>query len=103
MRSHAASSERQYPVFGGADASWQQDVIQKRLRARDMPPVLVWDRTLTVLAVFIVVVGPYLAVNIENAKRHPWDQRPFPPLGTTLFTPVVHELRALVADALRQS
>lgn len=67
-----------------------------------MPPVPVWDRTLTALAVFVVVVGPYIAVDIENAKRHPWDQRPFPHLGTTLFTPVVHELRALVASALCQ-
>ena len=67
------------------------------MRACDMQPVLVWDRTLTAIAFFIVVVGPYIAVNIENAKRHPWDQRPFPPWGTTLFTPVVQELRALVA------
>ena len=64
-----------------------------------MPLVLVWDQTVATLALFIVVLGPFIAVDIENANRPSWDQRPFPPLGTTLFTPVIQELRALVAAA----
>jgi len=60
---------------------------------------LVWDQTAATLALFIIVLGPFIAVDIENANRPSWDQRPFPPWGTTLFTPVAQQLRALVAAA----
>ena len=63
-----------------------------------MPLVLVWwDQTVAILALFIVVLGPFVAVDIENANRPSWDQRPFPPFGTTLFTPVVQQLRSRFA------
>lgn len=67
--------------------------------SQNMPLVLVWDPTVATLALFIIVLGPFIAVDIENANRPSWDQRPFPPLGTTLFTPVIQELCALVAAA----
>ena len=60
-----------------------------------MPRGLVWDHTAVVYAILIVVVGPFIAVDIENANRPSWDQRPFPPWGTTLFTPWLRELRAV--------